>query len=273
MRNRISSILAVPLLLLVAGSAGAFSINHTTNYDGVSALQTSDTVTVHVFIDSEGAGVETPLTNPGINLMTIGVIYTAPNLVFTGANAGGAYAYLNYYPGAPSYVTATYNGSQSTYLLFTTPVPASGAFPGQPGAVYMIPQQSPWQTWPTPVGELVPGAFCPSPGTCEQVNLNWVPPGLVPDLSAQVRATTNTWLGSIVLHVADTAGGTANTGLFIDGSCCILRTGDGTQHQANTTVDAATSITLPEPTAPALSMAALATLYAIRSRRRSRRRS
>jgi hypothetical protein len=75
---------------------------------------------------------------------------------------------------------------------------------------------------------------------------------VVPDLAAQLRGTTNTWLGSIVLHVADTTGGSAETEIFVNGSCCAVRTGDGTEHKATTTLDAATTVFLDagsEPTA------------------------
>jgi hypothetical protein len=257
MRTLIINMLVAALLLFGASSASAFAINHVTNYNPLTSgsnnngeLEVSDTVTIHVFLDTEGAGVATPIGNPGVNLMTVGIIYSAPQLEFSGANAGGTYAYLNYYYppyNYPPYITSTYNGSQSTYLLFTFPQPSTGAF-SQPGSVYMVPQQTPWQTWPTPPGELVPSPFCPSPGTCEQVNLNWVPPGIVPDLTAQVRGSTNTWIGSIVLHVRALDPDNAVAGLFIDGSCCILRTADGTDHASTTTVDAPTTINLPEPT-------------------------
>jgi hypothetical protein len=234
-------------LLFIAGSAAAFSINHTTNYDGVSVLATSDTVTVHVFIDSEGAGVATPITNAGINILSVGVIFTSPNLVFSGGPGGTSpYAYLNYYypPNTPPYTNSTYNGSQSDYILDTFPQPGTGAFT-QLSYAYLVPFYSPvamtsaWQTWPAPrVGQ-------------GQVNLNWVPPGSLPDLSQQVRATTNTWLGSIVLHVAETTGGAAQTGLFVDGTCCLIRTGDGVDHRSTTTLDAPTTLALGplEPTA------------------------
>jgi hypothetical protein len=136
-------------LLFAAGGASAFSINHTTNYDGTSELTTSDTVTVHVFIDSEGASVTTAGVEPGINLLSVGVVFTSPNLVYDGTEAGGGapnpYAYLNYYYppyNYPPYITGE-NGSQSSYLLTTFPQPASGAFPGQTGYPNMIPQQTP----------------------------------------------------------------------------------------------------------------------------------
>ncbi len=240
MRTLIINMLAAALLLFGAGSASAFSINHTTNYDGFTELDVSDTVTVHVFIDSEGAGVATPFAQPGINLLSVGVVFTSPNLVYDNTGAGGGapnpYAYLNYYyPPYTSYITAD-NGSQSSYLLFTFPQPGTGAFGGQPGSVYIVPQQTPWQTWPAP-----PAGF-------GQVNLNWVPPGSVPDLSAQLRATSNTWLGSIVLHVDSLGPATVAAGLFTAGSCCQVRTGDGTQHRSTTTLDAPTTINLPEPT-------------------------
>jgi hypothetical protein len=51
-----------------------------------------------------------------------------------------------------------------------------------------------------------------------------------------------------VLHVRALDPDNAVAGLFIDGSCCILRTADGTDHASTTTVDAPTTINLPEPT-------------------------
>ncbi len=263
MRNQVPSILAAALLLLGAGSAGAFSINHTTNYDGVSDLVTSDTVTVHVCSDTEGASVTTAGVNPGLSNLSVGIVFAAPNLVYI--PAGGAlastYAYLNdFYP--PTYPSPTYqtphNGSQSSYLLYTLPQPAAGAFPGQPGYAYMVAAQTPWITWPAP------------PPGYGQVNLNWIPPGALPDCTQPTRGSTNPWLGSLVLHVASTPS-MPKVGVFVDGTCCSVRTGDGTEHRAVTTVDALT--VLPEPSGPALSMAAIATLYALRSLRRSRRRS
>jgi len=247
MRTHLLALLASAPLLFAATSATGFSINHTTNYDGVGALQTSDTVTVHVFIDSEGAGVATPFTNPGLNIAAVGVLFTSPNLVFTGADAGGAYAYLNYYYppyNYPPYITPD-TGSQSAFALFTFPQPGTGAFT-QLGYAYMVPfysateGSSAWINWPSP------------PAGQGQVNLTWVPPGTVPDLSQQTRGSSNTWLGSIVLHVAEITGGAAQTGLFVNGNCCKVRTGDGVEHRAETTVDDLTMLapqSVPTPTA------------------------
>ena len=101
----LSSPLVVALLLFGAGSASAFSISHTTNYDG-SALQISDTVTVHLFIDTEGAG--DPGTSPGLSALGIGVLFTSPELEYVpGAlSSPNPFAYLNYY--APGYPLPTY---------------------------------------------------------------------------------------------------------------------------------------------------------------------
>ncbi len=65
MRPLTLSLLASALLLFTAGGASGFSINHTTNYDG-SALDTSDTVTVHVFLDTQGAGNQPSDTSAGL---------------------------------------------------------------------------------------------------------------------------------------------------------------------------------------------------------------
>jgi hypothetical protein len=246
MRTLIINMLAAALLLFGAGSAGAFSINHTTSYDGFSELEVSDTVTVHVFIDTQGAGSSAGDTGPGLSNLSVGVVFTNPNLVYTaGPNLPGSgshtYNSLNYfYPpyNYGPYITASYNGSQSAYLLYSYPQPATGAFPGNGGG-YMVAQQTPWQTWPAP------------PPGYGQVNLNWVPPSTYPnppDFSQQVRASSNTWLGSIVLHVAALGPAQVAAGVFVDGTCCSVRTGDGTEHRAVTTVDAPTTINLPEPT-------------------------
>ena len=56
MRTLIINMLAAALLLFGASSASAFSITHTTNYDGFTELGTSDTVTVHVFTTCSSAG-------------------------------------------------------------------------------------------------------------------------------------------------------------------------------------------------------------------------
>ena len=146
----------------------------------------------------------------------------------------------------------------------------------------MVPSATPWNAWPSPPIDtyIIDTGMCPEDpqnttiSTCGQVNLDWIPaiipPATTPNFGQQTRATTNTWLGSIVLHVASIEGGTAKTGIFVNGSCCSVRAGDGVDHRATTTVDPPTTLSLPEPTAPALSLAALAALYAIR---RSRRRS
>ncbi len=238
MRTILLSLFVSALLLFIAGSASGFSINHTTNYDGTSALQTSDTVTVHVFLDTEGAGAKSTDSGAGLATISIGVAFTAPQLEYVpGAlSPPSSYAYLNYlYPPYYSYVTPDH-GSQSSYILYAKPQPATGTFLGNSGG-YMVPAQAPWQTWPLP-----------QPGE-GQVNFNWIPPSL-PVFDQQTRASSNTWLGSIVLRVNSTAGGSAETGLFVDGTCCTVFTGDGVQHRSTTTVDARTQLTLDGPMTP-----------------------
>jgi hypothetical protein len=246
MRTLIINMLAAALLLFGASSAGAFSITHSTNYDGFSELEVSDTVQVNVFIDTEGADAYSQGVQPGLANLSVGIVFTAPNLVYSGSpSAPNTYAYLNYYVG---YVTgsgtevpnpAQYagdNGSQSTYMLFTFKVAPSGTFPGQGYYAQMVPARAPWITW-----------AAPPPGQ-GQVNLDWIPPYAVPNFNQQTRGSTNTWLGSIVLHVAALGSPTVEAGVFVDGTCCSVRTGDGTEHRSTTTTDALTQINLPEPT-------------------------
>jgi hypothetical protein len=254
MRTLIINMLAAALLLFGASSASAFSINHTTTYDGFSELEVSDTVTVNVFLDTEGFGVNSgdPVNTPGMTLISMGIVFQ-DSLTFDDSGPGasysnpgaGPYAYLNgSYP--------TYYGQMSLYALYVNGMyPATGTFSGQYGARYMVPQQYPkWQNWPTPPGDLggTETPMCPSPGTCGQVNLNWVPNPASNDFSQQLPVSSNTWLGSIVLHVDSLGPASVQVGPFINLSCCALITGDGADHKATTTIDAPTTINLPEPT-------------------------
>lgn len=55
MRLLFTNVLATMLLLLGASVASAVNFTMTSNYDGVSVLQPSDTVTVSLFLNTEGA--------------------------------------------------------------------------------------------------------------------------------------------------------------------------------------------------------------------------
>ena len=52
------------ILLFSASSAGAFAINMTSNYEGVSRLEVSDTMELHVSVDS-GKYVRAPHSQGG----------------------------------------------------------------------------------------------------------------------------------------------------------------------------------------------------------------
>ena len=77
------------------------------------------------------------------------------------------------------------------------------------------------------------------------LNASGQTPGLI-DIPFGTMATL--WLGSILLHVRAQGPASVEAGVFVAGSCCTVRTGDGVEHKATTTIDAPTTINLPEPT-------------------------
>ncbi len=74
MRLLTASLLAIALLIVGATSASAWRLDVTSNYDGVSTLGHSDTVTITLAFDTEGAA--------DVVLLGIGVIYDTGVLAY-----------------------------------------------------------------------------------------------------------------------------------------------------------------------------------------------
>lgn len=134
MRLLTINLLATALLLFGAANASAFSITASSNYDGVSVLGVSDTVTIDVFIDA---------TETGLSLLSISVTADEAIMVHVPTPAcGGVFSPS---PGCGS----------PTYILYS---PAAGSS----SATILYPQQNPFAPW---TGIKPPGL--------EQININY----------------------------------------------------------------------------------------------------
>jgi hypothetical protein len=97
MRLLITNLLATAMLLFGAASASAYAMNLTSNYDGVSILSPSDTVTVQVWLDTQG--------NPdGIIAFSMGVEFD-PGVLAYDQGASSSETYLLYVNGKTPYLT------------------------------------------------------------------------------------------------------------------------------------------------------------------------
>jgi hypothetical protein len=97
MRLLITNLLATAMLLFGAASASAYAMNLTSNYDGVSILGPSDTVTVQVWLDTQG--------NPdGIIAFSMGVEFD-PGVLAYDQGASSSATYLLYVNGKTPYIT------------------------------------------------------------------------------------------------------------------------------------------------------------------------
>ena len=137
MRILITNLLAVAALLFGATGASAYSYTMTSNYDGVTPLATSDTVTVQVFLDAPETGAQ---------LIGLAVLFQDDGTI-TYDQAASALA-----------------GAQPSYILYS---PASGMVASMVPAAILYPQQTPaWLYWngTNPPGQL-------------QVNINFAEPG------------------------------------------------------------------------------------------------
>ena len=133
MRLLITNLLATALLLFGAASANAFAINLTSNYDGVSVLSPSDTVTVQVHLDHQG-------NSTGIIALSVGVEFD-PGVLQYNQGASSTATYMLYINGKSPYLSpfATCSAGCDTWPLnpeqvnvdwgttdITTPTAATG---------------------------------------------------------------------------------------------------------------------------------------------------
>jgi hypothetical protein len=138
MRILTLNLLAAALLLFGATSATAYAVNMVAR-GSTTSLDTSDTVTLDVFLDVDG----------GIQLLTIPVLFTNDAVATYDPVASAA---------APAFGGAG-PGGQPTYILY-----APSTMIGMP-ATSLYPQQTPaFLNWPVP-----------PPGQ-EQVNINYAEP-------------------------------------------------------------------------------------------------
>ena len=155
MRTLIMSMLAAALLVFSAASASAFNIRMNTTVQGsTTTLELSDTIIVHVFLDAP---------TPGLQSLSVSVLVDSPQLVYDSA-ASSALPIIY-----PPFFAST--GNQAGYLLYAPPF-GMVAFPGG-----LYPQQTPFQTWPTP-----------PPGK-QQVNINFANGAFTPTSATD----TNLW--------------------------------------------------------------------------------
>jgi hypothetical protein len=97
MRLLITNLLATALLLFGAASASAYAMSMTSNYDGVSILAPSQTVTVQVYLDTQGNA-------DGIIAFSMGVEFD-PNVLAYDQGASSSATYLIYVNGKTPYIT------------------------------------------------------------------------------------------------------------------------------------------------------------------------
>ncbi len=97
MRLLITNLLATAMLLFGAASASAYAMSMSTTYDGVSILGPSDTVTVQIFLDTQG--------NPdGIIAFSMGVEFD-PGVLAYDQGASSSATYMLYVNGKTPYIT------------------------------------------------------------------------------------------------------------------------------------------------------------------------
>jgi len=93
MRLLMINLLAMAMLLFGASMASAVSFNMTSNYDGVSVLGISDTVTVQIFLDTEG--------QTDLNVVDVGVLYDDAIFQYAGGSMASYLLYSYAIPGRP----------------------------------------------------------------------------------------------------------------------------------------------------------------------------
>ena len=98
MNRSSTSLLAVALLLLGATSASAYSISLTSNYPGWVPLDQGDTLTVNVFLDTDG-------DTSGILSMSVGIQFDDTFFAYD-QSASSSETYLLYIDGKTPYLTA-----------------------------------------------------------------------------------------------------------------------------------------------------------------------
>lgn len=110
MRRMITNLLATALVLFGAGTASAFSVTMTTDYDGVSVLNPGDLVNVELFLDADAIGIQ---------LLSVAVIFDQTIFQYNPQSLAAT--------GVPTYIL--YGGSG---MLMTS----------------LDAQQDPWLLWP-----------------------------------------------------------------------------------------------------------------------------
>jgi hypothetical protein len=197
MRLLTINLLAAALLFFGATSASAISIDLSTGYINGSLVSTGASVGVSVDLNMDVSGAE---------ILSVAVLYDD--------------AILSYNPGA---------SSVDTYMLYSV---ASGSIP----ASWLVPAQSPPQTWPAP-----PVGF-------GQVNVNWQ--------EVNLGTATATGVANMALLTFDVIGlgdGFGELGLAFAGGSIIRVNGvdqQGSVSLSNTDGLGAvfTGVTTPEPT-------------------------
>jgi hypothetical protein len=172
------NMLAIAALFLSAANASAVGVVMTSNYNGTDILGVSDTVTVTVHLDLEGA-------NPGITFLSVGARFDDAELDYVQANS-----------------------STSTYLLYTS---------GRAGSI-LEPAAATCGgglTGPTPgrgcdIWPVSPG------GGMEQVNLDFLEPAFGSATYGALDQLYGDVLATLVFHVGATGDGTAEIQILMD---------------------------------------------------------
>lgn len=233
--------LIVLAILLIGGMANAarFEFTTTDNYNGTDTLGFSDTITVDVFINT-GTGRD----GTGINFFSIGLLFDDQE--------------LDYVP-IPN-CSPPCDGTP-TYILYS---PAAGMTP----LTILYPQQDPWAFWPAPPT----GSNDPGNTLISQLNINWVQSDVLTPATLEPPETP-LQIAKFIFHVGSGGDGTADITVSKTSGGNSFRQND---QQIDLSDDDLVSIpaspitvTVPEPAIVGLSIAALATMLAVRARRRS----
>lgn len=223
------NLLAVALLVFVAGNATAFELggvapynitmqvkgpNDTlTVYNEATVLSPSDTVTVEVYLDAN---------DPGLQGLSVALLWDDTGTV-------------DYVPGSTT---------MASYILYT----------GGKGATYLIPNANPPLYWN---GIPIPGK--------RQTNIEFVEPSL----SAAPATETNIWLASVVMMVVGPGplSGTNQLTMSFAPNGTIVRSSDMDVKGLSTVTNPDVTLNLPEPSAALLAVVAVSTIGFVRRRR------
>jgi hypothetical protein len=172
------NLLASAALLFGASVASAVSFNMTSNYDGVSTLGISDTVTVQIFLDTEG--------QLDLTVVDVGVLYDDSIFQYAG-------------------------GSMASYLLYSYPIPGRGGAP----ASWIEPLPQYQDAWSPSCPDFALGVNCiASPTPFAGTIAGLVNQGYVETNQNGTRATSASVLFStITFHIFDVGDGTGEINL------------------------------------------------------------